>query len=294
MADHKTSRVDIPDRVAIIWSRKWLILLFAIVLGGLVGAATFKQKQTYSATATVQVSLLQTKGVGQQNALAANTFAAQYAQLATSEPVLKLAGDALGSDAAGLGQHISASPINNYNIIGVTATATDPALAARQANETAKALVSFLRKARNTQIAAANSTDSDREAQLDKQISELQTQIAKDTITAAGTGDSATAAQTVLSGERSLLASLVSNRETIYTAGQRDLAASAPGLTVLNLPSSGTAAARHTAIYAVLGAVVGAILFAELFVGMAKVRYRTQHPSAWQPARRTDLDMTSV
>jgi Chain length determinant protein len=263
-----------PDRFTMAWRRKWAILIFAVLVAAVVGTVLAQAAPRYSTRATIQVNLLQTKGVAQSTALAANELAAQYAQLATSQAVLNAAAGTLGADASGLAGAISAAPVNNYNIVAITATSTSPVRSARQADATARALVAYVDDVNAKQVLAVEQSGAARRDALDSDIGALRTQIARNTAQAAAGGPRAPAAATEAASARSLLATLTSQRENIFTSSQRDLAVSQPNLVLVDLPERGSAISRRLPAYVAGAFLVGLLLAVEFATVVARVRRR--------------------
>jgi uncharacterized protein involved in exopolysaccharide biosynthesis len=263
-----------PDRLLIIWRRKWWILLLAILLCGATFVVASHRPATYTARATIQVTLVQTAGIGEQNALAANELAAQYAQLARSQPVLSAAAKRLGKNASGLSSAVTAAPVNNYNVIGITVGSSSPTRSADQANAVAESLVHYLDSLRARAIARINQTESTRLKTLDSQIALLEKDIAKQNKLAAGSGAAATIAAATATSDRALLGSLSSERADLFTAPARSLATAQPTLTVTDRPQLGVQQSDHAYLYSALALAVGLLLFAELFLMAGLLRAR--------------------
>jgi capsular polysaccharide biosynthesis protein len=155
-------------RLTTFWDAKFAIVGLAIVAAVIVFGVASVQPAQYRATATVRVALPDSRNAPREAVLAANDLAAQYAQLASSQPVLLAAAATLPENQrSGLSGSISASPIDNYNIIGITASDSDANAAALRASAVAKSLVTYIQQ----EAPAAQASDSTSAAQLDAAIS---------------------------------------------------------------------------------------------------------------------------
>jgi hypothetical protein len=295
----RTRRRDNPPpldatRAEIAWAYKLPILLIAILLGAVAALLAVRAPASYSAEATIRVTLLESPGGLQDSTVAANNLAAQYSQLASSEPVLTAAAAALGPDAKGLGADITSGPVNSFNVIGITAHSSESTTAARQATAVAKSLVTYLNTSYQQSLTAAEQAVAAEARALNTQIAQVQASIADaanapvsspqptrsiGTSTAAIAAAAAAAAAAAnaasvsasdLASNRSLLASLLSERDNIFTGSLQRLTSSQPTLTLLNLPTAGTTSKLKT-ILVVSVAFVAAML---ICVEIATVRSR--------------------
>ncbi len=129
-----------------IFRRFWWIVLIAAIVGGGVGFATsFLKTPQYQSTATLFVTTQSGTSVGDayQNNLFSQERVVSYAGLATSEQVAARALDQLKApmSADELRSKIKATPKPQTVLLDITATDSDPALAQAYANAVADQLV---------------------------------------------------------------------------------------------------------------------------------------------------------
>lgn len=123
--------------VVVRWS--WLLALGTFL--GALAAFLVSRGQTplYQAEATILVNQAQgITGPSYTDILANQQLSKTYAQLAATPPVLQQVAQNLGVDFAATGTTVSADLRRDTQLINVTATSTDPELAARVANETVR------------------------------------------------------------------------------------------------------------------------------------------------------------
>jgi polysaccharide biosynthesis transport protein len=125
------------DYVRILWRRKLLVLLLAIVGGALAFAASQVAKKTYEATTEVFVSS-PSSGSNAQDLQSAGVFLStsvvSYARVATTPAVVDVAAKRLGIQPSSLRQGVTAVVPTGTVIVQISASAPDPADAARRAN----------------------------------------------------------------------------------------------------------------------------------------------------------------
>lgn len=289
----KRSDLLLPDepRLSILWRTKWTIAISAVLAGVCAGlVATIPQTQ-YSAEATIRVSLLSARGVPREIVLAQNELAAQYTLLATSRPVLaaaeQLAGGPVGT--------VQATPINGYNIIGITTTAPSAKIAADRADAVAHALVTYVKTADEAAATSANKAVAPQLEQLDAQIKTAQSSVDKLQSQLARSGKEATnsgALQALLTSQLSLLGTLVANRTNVFTSASRDAAAAAPQLTLLNIPEQGEAKPKHELVYGLVALLITALAAAEVSVLTFRLRLLNQTTTGPRPGGQRIPDET--
>ncbi|GAA3301758.1 hypothetical protein GCM10020218_096070 [Dactylosporangium vinaceum] len=252
-----------------IWRAKSFIAAFAVVAGVAAALIAAVPATTYTAQSTIRVSLLSVKGVPREAVLAQNDLAAQYALLATTAPVLDHAAQSLGQSIG----KIEATPLNGYNIVGITATAGSARLAAQRAEAVARALIFFVRNSETEAYTYANNAVAPQLKQLDEQIGAAQDTVEKLQSRLNSTDpEKSGGLQAQLSSQMALLGTLVSNRTNYFTAATRDAAAASPQLTLLNVPQQGTAKPKNALLYGLVAALVAALGAAEIAVLSFRLR----------------------
>lgn len=266
------STAPIPQtRSEVVWSAKWWIVAAALVAALLVGWLTSLKATTYTATASVRVTVPQAKGVPQQSALASVELAAQYAQLATTMPVINAAEKELGR-ANGLASSISASPINNYNIIGVTASAPTADLAAAEAGAVANALVEYVQLVNSDIVVTAGDRVATQLKGLNAQISAIRKKIANVSPNAAKTGSAGDLARVTLASQQQLLSSLLSLQQASINGSTGDIVVAQPSVAVVDLPKTGSPQKPKILLYALAAGLAALLGLSELAVFKSKIR----------------------
>lgn len=166
----------------------WLLFLGAFLAGGAAFLMRSRQPDIYSATVTIQVGTSLDAPNPQLSDLYTGTELAQtYAVLATSRPVLERAVEAreFPFSPETLRESISTSIVEGTSLLRLTATYTDPVLAAEMANEVAQQLIlnspSNLTLEQQAQVDLANEEIRQLTAELQEardELTELDRQIA--------------------------------------------------------------------------------------------------------------------
>ncbi len=131
--------MELRPYVNILWRRKWVILITAIVTIVVVGIGTRQTTPTYQASTTLRIAAT---ADASSNFYIMSTYNDQlmntYVEIATSKPVLDELSKRLNLNASPV---IAAEVVPNTELIKVTATSTDPKMAAREANTLAAILI---------------------------------------------------------------------------------------------------------------------------------------------------------
>lgn len=136
--------VELTDYLRIV--RKNWITIIAITVLGISAALAYTLLQTPLYSASTRVFVSTQSGDSSAELAQGNTYTLSrvktYAEMATSERVLAGVVDTLGLDAQAheLARQVTATSVVETTIIEITATSTDPELAARIADETAVSL----------------------------------------------------------------------------------------------------------------------------------------------------------
>jgi capsular exopolysaccharide synthesis family protein len=167
--------MELRRYAAIVWRWSWLLALGTLLAGAASYAVSKQKTPIYQANATILVNQAQAlTGPSYSDVLANQQLSKTYAQLVTSSPVLDQVVKNLGASgpapAGPLPCNISAAVRRDTQLIDIKARSTDPALASRCANETAKV---FSDQIRQTQLGQQSNAEGD----LEQQISAVQKSI---------------------------------------------------------------------------------------------------------------------
>jgi hypothetical protein len=243
-------------RLEAAWLHRWWVLAAAVLAAGLVGILITMAPSSFAATASVRVSVAQTRAGQHEAALGSNELAAQYALLADSQPVRQAAQRLLGALPLG---SVSASPSSGYNLISLSATASSSSAAGRQASAVASALVTYLRDANTAQAAATTAAAIASQQGLDVEIASLRSDIAK-----LRTDIFGALAVANLGSLQDSLASAVTARQNLLSGNTADVTGGTPAVTAVDLPDRGTLVSKHRVEYALIALVVGLLVAVEL------------------------------
>jgi hypothetical protein len=251
-------------------------LLFALLVGAGAGASAKYLESGYSAGARLQVSVQQTAGVPNETLLAANELAAQYAQLASSNSVLERAARSLDISPGSLSGNVTGTPVSQLNLIDISVTADSPGEAARRANAVATALARQIRVTNASQAKAFIARATKPLAATNSEIARVQAQVdeAAASLSTAKTANERSRNALVLSGSQSLLAQLLTQRNTTMAQLAADAALGQPTITQVTHASGGSRTQPSPEVFAGAGFLAGAIVAGQLFV-LGSSRRRT-------------------
>lgn len=154
---------DLKQYVQAVLSRLWLVVLLMVVAVGAVYSRGGRVPPSYTATATlivtapVFVPLAPLAGeAGEGAAPSARSAVQDVVQLIDSRPVASRVAARLNLDGPGAVERaVSATTVRNTSLVRITATATNPQLAAELANVTAEEFVAFFRETNRASVSEA-------------------------------------------------------------------------------------------------------------------------------------------
>lgn len=170
--------MELRAALAVLGRWWWLLLTAAALAGTLAFAVGRERSAVYEAQATLLVQ--QAPVVGgptYSDVLAGQQLAQTYSQLVTTAPVLEEAATALGLSPNQVATMVRAQGRRETQLIEVIARASDPALAARVADEVAQTFVRRVQAAQTERQAAAAASLTARIAAVQRGIEEKQQQV---------------------------------------------------------------------------------------------------------------------
>jgi capsular polysaccharide biosynthesis protein len=275
LATRRMRERENDDRLSVLWRAKWWLLAIALAAGGAAyGISRYAVSPTYSSSADVVITAHTVSGGLSDAITASNNLASQYAQLADSPPVLARASRDLPDGGHGLAAATSAGTVSDQNLVRVTATAGTPRLAQRRANAVSNAFVVHI-----------NAVNADAAAQLrssvERQLNSSQQAIAKAEASVAAATRNALAARksripglsSVLAARQSLLASLITQRQSILSDLDQSSVEAQPSVRVSAVAGLGTQIQPKPVLYAGVAAVVTALAAGQVLV-LVRLRRR--------------------
>ncbi len=153
------------------WASRALgVLVAAVAVATLVYVISDRVAARYQSSATVRVSVQTTSGISDPDVTAANDLASQFAQLASSTPVLEAAAVKLGVPRKDLEGAVSAGTIAAQNLIRVGVSGSGPDQAQARATAVAKAFVRYLDRLDAQQVGTYERTVIARLRPLNREI----------------------------------------------------------------------------------------------------------------------------
>ncbi len=163
------SNREAPGILESMWRFKFLVLVLVLLFGAAGFALGSRKPSDYNTSATI--ALVDPKSTGSADT-SLTRYAAEQANVATSDEVLAIAAKKLGTTVEALQARVSSSSSITETVIGVTATASSP--------EAAKARVDAVVDAFTTVLAQRSAKRlSDQATALQKLIDDLNTRVAK-------------------------------------------------------------------------------------------------------------------
>jgi hypothetical protein len=217
---------------------------------------------TYQSSGLIRIGISPQGGISDPIVTAANDTATQYAQLASSQPVQRLAAGTLRVPVSSLDGKVSGSTLGAQNLVQVTASASTPSTAVARAAATSFALERYLTRLNSQQSAQYVAGVQGSLTQVNQEISAITSRLPRETAGQAST-------------DTILLESLNGQRDQLLGQVARDAASNQPTLQVVNASSSASEVTPQPKLYALVAFVVALIItgrVAFVLVGRKRVR----------------------
>ncbi len=252
------------DSFEVLWAAKVWIAAIAVLLAGATYVASSLIGPTFESSAVVQVTSPRTSGSGTSDAItASNDLAAQYAQLASTQPVIAIAVKQLGAPGAGLAAAVSASTVANQNLVRITSQAPTADAARARADAVAGALRSYVAQQSDDAVAAYSATFAAGLEPLDADIANAEKQVASATRTASSASPGS-AAITSLTNAQARLSELVLRRQQALAQRITDEASLRPSVTSLGSAAPGDKVQPKPLLYSLVALLAGAFIAAQV------------------------------
>jgi uncharacterized protein involved in exopolysaccharide biosynthesis len=268
------------DRLGAVWAARWWIICATVAAVVLTVAATFVVPTVYSADTEVSLSASPAVSTNAQDMVtAANSLAAQYAQVVTSTPVLSGAVATGGMSIDSLRTHVSSGTLASQNIVRVTAQAAGPAAARRAATAVANSLVSYVDSQGSALAKGYSGAIAAQLAPLDAQVAQAQTGVtsARKQLAQAAASNSqpaVSAAAALLNAAQSLLSTLTDRRAALTAQASLQSASLVPVASVLGGATSAHQVQPRPILYATVAGLLALALSAQAAIVWAERRRR--------------------
>jgi capsular exopolysaccharide synthesis family protein len=176
----KEETVELGWLFMVIRRRWWLIASLALLAGIIAFAVTSVKRPVYEANATLLVQSSLSTRTNEYNALVAGErLALTYGQMLKGRPILEsvIAQLGLHESPGSLAQRISAEPIQNTQLIRLTATSSSPTEAALLANTVAEVFITQMQQLNEEQYADLMSSMQGQMDELTAGMADIQSRI---------------------------------------------------------------------------------------------------------------------
>jgi capsular polysaccharide biosynthesis protein len=203
--------------------------------------------KTYQSSGLIRVALASQQGINEPVVTAANDTASQYAQLASSQPVMALTAKTLGVPAHSLKGKISGSTVNAQNLVQVTVTGVSAQVAMARAAAASASLQRYITTLNAQQSAQYQARVHGALSQVNRTADSLIRRLAKDPPTQRST-------------DTRLAESLSTQRDQLLGQVARDAASNQPTLQVVDSATAATVSSPKPTLYAVVAFVVALVI----------------------------------
>jgi len=246
------------SRIEVLWAAKWVVALSSVLVGSGVMIAISLLPESFQATSNVLVTVPQNSDAPRESVLASNDLTGQYAQLATSSPIISRAvqqtGFPLGADK------VSVTAMNNFNILQFSVTSTQTRRAVLESRALAQAFVGYVQAQHAAQTKRLNENAARQLAPMDKQIQQLSNLI--EDFNGRMEAHPERAAQ--VAAMANARADLVASRQTQQVALTKSLATAQAAVNALGLAGSAHSTKPDPFMYGLVGALAAAFVVGEL------------------------------
>jgi hypothetical protein len=217
-----------------------VVLLVSLVVAGAVYLISNRVAARYQSSATVRVSVQATSGISDPAVTAANDLASQFAQLASSAPVLEAAATRLGVAASTLEGTVTAGTIAAQNLVRISATGSSPTQAQERATAVGKGFVTYIDAIDSRQVGTYERAVTTKLAPLAREIAAARKRLLSTNVEAQRN------ATVLLSG-------LLSQQQTVLSSVAQASAAAQPSLQLVAPGARGSKISPKPSLYAGIG-----------------------------------------
>jgi len=261
------------DRFDCVWRAKWVILAIGVVVSVATYLVSGALPPTFQASSLVQVTAINNGTTSQADTVtASSSLAAQYAQYASSGPVVAAAVRQLGpTSSASLSSRISAATVADQNLIRVSVQADTGAASQQAANAVASALNAYIGDHGDAAVQSYSSSLQAQLKSLDSSIASTQAAVTEDSARASR-GLPGSAAVTTLNTQQTLLGELLIRRETLSSQAASAEVSLRPLSSVVGSASLGTQIQPNPKLYSIVALFVGLMAAAEIAILLGRRR----------------------
>ena len=243
-----------PDGARAIWRAKWWILLAAIVAGGAAYGVSQIMHETFRSSTIVRVSVAPGSSSTQDAIGASNDLSQQYAQLVSSDAVVKRAAEDLKVPAGDLSGQVSAGTVSDQNLIRIQATAHSAPLAIARTEAVADAFTAVVTESNQRQARQYRRTLERPLEPLDRNIDTL-----REAIRNASTQERA-------DNLRDSLNNLVTERARQQATIDQSVASVQPAIDAVSRATAASQIQPRTKLYTIGAAIIAALAAAQIAV----------------------------
>jgi capsular polysaccharide biosynthesis protein len=249
-----------PDGARAIWRAKWWILLAAIVAGGAAYGACKLMQETFRSSTIVRVSVA--PGSSSQDAIgASNDLSQQYAQLVTSDAVVRRAAAKLKVPAGDLSGQVSSGTVQDQNLVRIEASAHTAPVAIARTEAVADAFRAVVTESNQRQARQYRRT-------LERPLKPLNDNIEslRESIRNASTQERA-------DNLRASLNDLITERTRQQATIDQSVAAVLPAIDPVSRASAASQVQPRPKLYTIGAALIAALVAAQIAVAIRRPSY---------------------
>jgi O-antigen/teichoic acid export membrane protein len=237
------------------------LVLVAVLVAAVVYVVSNRTSPTYQSSAVVRVSVQATTGISDPAVTAANDLASQFAQLASTEPVVNDAASRLGT-GTNLGS-ITAGTIAAQNLIRISVTGSSASQAKARTTAVAKAFVAYVNRINARQASDYARAVTSKLGPLDREIAAARKRLLSASLEAKREA-------TVL------LSSLIGQEQTVLTTVAQSSAAAQPHVQLVAPGGAAKKTSPKPLLYAGIGLLATVLLLGRLLymLGVRRVNIR--------------------
>jgi hypothetical protein len=216
------------------------VLLAALAVAGAVYLISNRVAARYQSSATVRVSVQATTGISDPAVTAANDLASQFAQLASSAPVLAAAARSLHAPTSSLEGTVTSGTIAAQNLVRISATGSSPVQAQERSSSVARSFVKYIDHIDAQQVGTYEHAVTSKLVPLAREIAAARKRLLSANVE-------------VQRNATVLLSGLLSQQQTVLSSVAQASAAAQPNLQLVSPGSAGAKISPKPSLYAGIG-----------------------------------------
>jgi succinoglycan biosynthesis transport protein ExoP len=163
--------MELKSYLEILWRRKWVIAITALMTAGIVAAGTLMMAPSYEAHSTVRLVMAASGTLDYTDYRYTERLLNTYTELATSEPVMDELAEKLG---VRMDDYVEVKVIPNTELMDILVENANPELASQAANELAEIIVTQSKELYTSGAKSAHEILGEQLSQIEEELNQAR------------------------------------------------------------------------------------------------------------------------